>query len=145
MRRQCQRGSTKAVTRKRPDLSDDLKADEARVVRFEKRRIELTDSAFENATIEVTSVVGKLRVENCILRNVALPDSKIPSLRIRDVQLVNCDLANVEMRELNATRVKFVQLPHDRLSGHRIHRLSRHSHLRGNPTLLGVFCRAFSK
>jgi len=117
MRRQVRRGSSKTSSRRAPDLSDDLRAQAARSLRLDTRETVLADSLFEDATLEVTSVVGKLRIEDCILRNVAFPDSKIPSLRFSDVRLVNCDLANVEVRELSAVRVEFVDC---RMTGFRV-------------------------
>lgn len=51
---------------------------------------------------------GSLRIEASLLERVCLADCRFGTLAMKDVRLVNCDLANMEVRGWNLTRVEFV-------------------------------------
>ncbi len=50
----------------------------------------------------------KVTVERAILRDLDLTATRLDTLRLRDVRLVNCDLANAVWREAALTRVEIV-------------------------------------
>lgn len=51
---------------------------------------------------------ASLRVENSVLERVCLAECRFGSLMMRDVRLVNCDLANLQIRGWALTRVEFI-------------------------------------
>lgn len=61
--------------------------------------------------------LAKFRLESCIFDTVAIPQAAIQSAQWRDVRFSRCDLANVEIRALKATRVEFLEC---RMTGLRI-------------------------
>ena len=58
-----------------------------------------------------------LSIESCVLNRVALPDSTFATVTLRDVRLVECDLANLKTRALTALRVELLDC---RMTGFRV-------------------------
>jgi len=108
VRAKRQRRSTPKVrTRRPPDLPDDLApaADPARL--FQGREITVSHAVITDVDLGALSAAN-LRIDTAVLERVALPTSVIAAIRLRDVRLVGCDLANIETRALTAVRVEFV-------------------------------------
>jgi len=72
-----------------------------------------TISELERDGLSATS----LSIESCVLNRVALPDSTFATVTLRDVRLVECDLANLKTRALTALRVELLDC---RMTGFRV-------------------------
>ncbi len=101
--------------RRRPDLPVDLPiADGSALFRGSEIAISgRTIGELERAGLSATS----LSIESCVLNRVALPDSTFATITLRDVRLVECDLANLKTRALTALRVELLDC---RMTGFRV-------------------------
>jgi uncharacterized protein YjbI with pentapeptide repeats len=103
------KGSKKFVfSRREPDLPPDLSLDNQAAAAFEGRDIVISERRVEGLKWE-GQAAGTLNVEGCVLDRVSLANSTFASIRMKDVRLVGCDLANLETRALMLIRVELLQ------------------------------------
>jgi len=76
-------------------------------VLFEADDISIADRLIAGTRIE-NRTAGTLRIESSLLEGVSLAGSRFTSILWKDVRLVRCDLANLEMRYLTLTRVELI-------------------------------------
>jgi uncharacterized protein YjbI with pentapeptide repeats len=94
--------------RRAADIPDDLTTTEDPSALLSGTRIAIADQILRACRLE--NLDGKtLLFERCILDRVALPNSKLGFVKLKDVRLVGCDLANVEFRAFQATRSEFLE------------------------------------
>src|SRR6186997_966516 len=67
----------------------------------------ISERSIEGLTFESLPATV-LRLESCVLTRVSFTGSILPGLRLRDVRLVGCSLANVDARGLAMARVEMV-------------------------------------
>ena len=101
------RGSKKPVFRRRePDFPDDFLTSDPTSL-FADRDISITEHEIKEATVQQPNG-GTLRIEESIMEKVSFSDCRFYSVILKDVRLVNCDLANFEARSLQCIRVELV-------------------------------------
>ncbi len=101
--------------RRKPDLPDHLPVSEIPDL-FHGPEIAISNRTISELTREGLSA-SNLSIQSCVLNRVALPGSKFAAITLRDVQLVGCDLANLNTRALTAVRVEFLDC---RMTGFRV-------------------------
>jgi uncharacterized protein YjbI with pentapeptide repeats len=71
------------------------------------RDVEITEQHIANAEY-IGRALSSLRLETAILDRVRFTGTAFGTITMKDVRLVNCDLANVNCRALNLIRVEFI-------------------------------------
>jgi uncharacterized protein YjbI with pentapeptide repeats len=104
----------KPKPRSEPDLSSDLPSLQDSAP-FREREIAVQGQLLEGLSLRGLNA-AVLTLENCVLDRVDLAESKIASLRLKDVRLSHCDLANLDARGATFTRTEFL---HCRMTGFR--------------------------
>ena len=97
-----------AFSRREPDLPRELPIEAQPDARFEGREIVISERRIEGLKWE-GHTAGTLNLEGCVLDRVSFANCAIGSIRLKDVRLVGCDLANLETRALMLIRVEMVQ------------------------------------
>lgn len=101
------RGGKKPVFRRRePDLPDDFLTSDSATL-FADRDVFITEHEIKETTVQQPNG-GTLRIEESLLEKVSFADCRFYSVILKDVRLVNCDLANLETRSLQCIRVELV-------------------------------------
>ncbi|HWM77892.1 MAG TPA: pentapeptide repeat-containing protein [Methylomirabilota bacterium] len=101
--------------RRRPDLPVDPPIADGSVL-FRAPEIAIARRTISELKREGLSATS-LSIESCVLNRVALTDSTFAAITLRDVRLVECDLANVKTRALTALRVELLDC---RMTGFRV-------------------------
>ena len=101
--------------RRRPDLPVDPPIADGSVL-FRGPEIAIARRTISELNREGLSATS-LSIESCVLNRVALTDSTFAAITLRDVRLVECDLANVKTRALTALRVELLDC---RMTGFRV-------------------------
>jgi uncharacterized protein YjbI with pentapeptide repeats len=71
------------------------------------RDVEITEQHIANAEF-TGAACASLRLETALLERVRFTETVFGTITMKDVRLVNCDLANVSCRALNLIRVEFI-------------------------------------
>jgi uncharacterized protein YjbI with pentapeptide repeats len=101
--------------RRKPDLPDQPPVAGSADL-FHGPEIAISNRTINELTREGLSA-SNLSIQGCVLNRVALPGSTFGAITLRDVQLVGCDLANLNARALTAVRVEFMDC---RMTGFRV-------------------------
>jgi len=101
--------------RSAPDISPDIPNLTATDDILMGPEVVVRDCIVENVVAHDCSLKSVI-LERCILRRVSFAQSRIASLSLKDVRLVECDFANAEANALKAVRVEFLNC---RLTGFR--------------------------
>lgn len=102
------RGPKKFVfNRRTPEIPKEMAVTPDAAVLFEPYDVSIADRLIEGTRIE-SRAAGTLRIESSVLEGVSLAGSSFAAIIWKDVRLVRCDLANLETRSLNLTRVEFI-------------------------------------
>ena len=109
--------------RRRPDLPVDPPIADGSVL-FRGPEIAIARRTISELKREGLSETS-LSIESCVLNRVALTDSTFAVITLRDVRLVECDLANVKTRALTALRVEEPAECHDVLISQGLQRYSQ--------------------
>ncbi len=89
-----------------PDIPTDLSELEDAIQLFREREIIIQEKTISDLTIG-TMPDRTLRIENCVLKRVNFAASSFNVFRLKDVRLLECDLANTNMVGMIALRVEF--------------------------------------
>ena len=89
-----------------PDIPTDLSELEDAIQLFREREIIIQEKTISDLTIG-TMPDRTLRIENCVLKRVNFAASSFNGFRLKDVRLLECDLANTNMVGMIALRVEF--------------------------------------
>jgi len=95
-------------TRREPDLSREFPVEAQPSTLFDGRDVEISERRIEGLKWEGQKA-GTLNIEGCVLERVSFANSAFGSIRMKDVRLVGCDLANLETRGLTLIRVELLQ------------------------------------
>jgi uncharacterized protein YjbI with pentapeptide repeats len=93
--------------RREPDLPNDLIVAEHADSLFESNAIVLSESLIGGVHIE-DRTIGSLHLEACVLDRVSFSNTSFASIHLKDVRLLNCDLANLRVRGTTLVRVEFI-------------------------------------
>jgi uncharacterized protein YjbI with pentapeptide repeats len=103
------RGSKKFVfSRREPDLPAEWAVEARPDAWIEGRDIAISERRVDGQKWE-GHTAGTLNLEGCILERVSLANCAFGSIRMKDVRLAECDLANLETRGLTLIRVELLQ------------------------------------
>jgi uncharacterized protein YjbI with pentapeptide repeats len=95
------------LPRQAPDLSDDLVPLTDPQELLSEGASGISERSIEGLVLESLPATV-LRFEGCVLTRVSFTGSVLRGLRLRDVRLVSCSLANVDARGLSVARVEMV-------------------------------------
>lgn len=96
-----------ARTRQTPDLSRDLIAAQEDTATGDLTELCWADRIVEDRKLDRLDG-AVLRIENCVVKQVTFSGNVFRSVKLKDVRLIGCDLANVKMMGLHAVRVEFL-------------------------------------
>jgi uncharacterized protein YjbI with pentapeptide repeats len=106
-------GKKFVFSRQAPDLPEEFDA----AASFpDQREIFVAEQAITGAELK-NRAGGNLRVESSVLERVNLGDSSFGSIVLKDVRLVNCELANLRTRAMTLVRVEFIDCRMTGVSG----------------------------
>jgi uncharacterized protein YjbI with pentapeptide repeats len=93
--------------RREPEFENELTIVENAGVLFEPQAISISESSIKEIQVE-GKAAGSLFIECSVLERVSLSGSSFSSIKLSDVRLVGCDLANLQARAMKLVRVEFV-------------------------------------
>lgn len=90
-----------------PDISSDLPAILNAAELFSSAEVIVRDCLIENLSFDGIAP-SSIFLENCILQRVSFTRSKLSGLKLKDVRLIECDLANAEATAPKILRTEFL-------------------------------------
>lgn len=93
--------------RREPEFESELTVVEDAEALFESQAISISERSIKEIQAEGRTA-GTLFMEHSVLERVSLSGSSFSSIKLSDVRLVGCDLANLQTRAMKLVRVEFV-------------------------------------
>ena len=93
--------------RSEPDLPEELTPTSDVAALFQPDDISISDSLLQEGRLENRKATT-LHIESCVLKNIVLANNTFGAIVCKDVQFIDCDLANLETRGLTLVRVEFI-------------------------------------
>jgi len=99
---------SESFARNGADLPEDLeRASDVRRL-FAEREVDVSELLVRGVKLD-SGDLDRLRLECCVLEDLAAPETAIRTAKWKDVRFSACDLSNVEIRALTAVRVELLE------------------------------------